>query len=291
MTNIRTKGHLAALLTILIWGTTYISTKILLIEFSPIEILLSRFFMGYLALYAVYPHFLPFQGIKKELIFAGAGLCGICLYYFLENTALTMTYASNVGIISSVAPFFTAIVAMFIYHNSQLINKAFLLGFIIAMTGIYILTFQNTTLTINPWGDFLAVIATVVWAFYSNLVRKIGTFGLNTIMTTRRVFFYGLIFMLPALCFYDVNLDLQRFYNPIYLGNILFLGLGASALCFVTWNYSVEILGAITTSIYIYLVPVITIISAVIILQEELTAMTMLGTALTLAGLFISHHK
>ena len=106
-----TAGHFSALLTIIIWGTTFVSTKILLADFQPVEILFFRFVMGLLALLVVYPRRLKGTNRQQELTFAAAGLCGICLYYLLENIALTYTMASNVGVIISVAPFFTAILS------------------------------------------------------------------------------------------------------------------------------------------------------------------------------------
>lgn len=111
MENKKTFGHLAALLTIVIWGTTFISTKILLVDFKPVEILFFRFVMGFMILLAISPKWLKTKSRKEEGTFVLAGLCGICLYYLLENIALTYTLASNVGVIISVAPFFTAIAA------------------------------------------------------------------------------------------------------------------------------------------------------------------------------------
>lgn len=286
-----TKGHLAALLTVVIWGITYISTKLLLEGLAPIEILLLRFIMGFGTLYLVRPRLLPWQGRERELQFAAAGLCGICLYYLLENIALTMTYASNVGIISAVAPFFTAIVGALFYREREEINLYFVIGFVVAMAGIYLLTFQNEELVINPLGDFLALLAMVVWAFYSNIVKQIGTYGYDTILVTRRVFGYGLLFMLPAARLLGCNPDLSLLAQPLYLGNLLFLGFGASAMCFVTWNYSVRVLGAVKTSVYIYLIPVVTVLSAVLVLHEVITPMTMAGMALTMAGLLLSQRK
>ena len=77
MESRKTFGHLAALLTIVIWGTTFISTKILLADFQPVEILFFRFVMGFLVLLAAYPHILKTADYKQELTFALAGLCGI----------------------------------------------------------------------------------------------------------------------------------------------------------------------------------------------------------------------
>ncbi|MCE5173242.1 DMT family transporter [Paenibacillus profundus] len=284
-------GHLAALLTILIWGTTFISTKVLLVDFSPFEILFFRFTIGYAALLAVYPRFVKSKNIREELLFAAAGFCGVTMYFLLENIALTYTLASNVGIIASVAPFFTAVMAHFFLKGESL-QPLFFVGFAVAMLGIVLIAFNGSyILRLNPKGDILAVLACIFWATYSILMRKISGLGYHNIGCTRRVFFYGLLFMLPPLLLSDSQLGLERFAEPVNLLNILFLGLGASALCFVTWNWCVGILGAIKTSAYIYLVPVITIAASYLFLHETITGAALLGTLLTLAGLFLSEKK
>lgn len=284
-------GHLAALLTIVIWGTTFISTKILLTDFQPVEILFFRFVIGFLVLLIIAPKRLKGVNIKQEMIFAAAGLCGICLYYLLENIALTYTMASNVGVIISIAPFFTAILTHLFIKSEERLHINFFIGFAAAMLGIVLISFNGSKLELNPMGDILAVAAALVWACYSILTRKISGFGYSVILTTRRTFFYGILFMIPAMFFFDFHMDLSRFANITYLLNIIYLGLGASALCFVTWNFAVKILGAVKTSIYIYLVPVITVVTSVLILRESVTWLSMIGTVLAIAGLFISGYS
>lgn len=290
MENKTTAGHLTALLTIIIWGTTFISTKLLLADFQPVEILFFRFVIGLLALLAVFPHRLKGTTGKQELTFAGAGLCGICLYYLLENIALTYTMASNVGIIISVAPFFTAILSR-LFIKEEKLRAGFFIGFAAAMTGIVLISFNGSKLELNPIGDLLALLAALIWAFYSVLTKKISSYGYNTILTTRRTFFYGILLMLPALFFFDFKPDFSRFTNPVYLFNIIFLGLGASALCFVTWNVAVKLLGAVRTSTYIYMTPVITVIASVLVLHEKFTVLEGVGILFTLAGLFLSESR
>lgn len=291
MENKKTIGHLAALLTIVIWGTTFISTKILLIDFQPLEILFFRFIIGYLVLFIVSPRRLKGISRKQEVTFMAAGLCGICLYYLLENIALTYTMASNVGVIISVAPFFTAILSHFFMKSEERLGANFLLGFAAAMAGIFLISFNGAKLELNPMGDFLAVAAAFVWACYSILTKKISCYGYSILLTTRRTFFYGILFMLPALLFLDFRLELSRFTNLTYLLNVLYLGIGASALCFVTWNFAVKVLGAVKTSAYIYMTPVITVVMSFLILREEITVLAGIGTLLTLLGLFISEYK
>lgn len=284
-------GHFAALLTIIIWGTTFISTKILLSDFQPVEILFFRFVMGFLVLLIIYPRRLKEVNLKQEITFAAAGLCGICLYYLLENIALTYTMASNVGVIISIAPFFTAILAHLFMKSEEKLRINFFIGFTVAMAGIILISFNGSKLALNPMGDFLAIIAAFVWACYSILTRKISSFGYPVILATRRTFFYGILFMIPALFFFDFQIGLSRFANMTYLMNILYLGLGASALCFVTWNFAVKILGAVKTSIYIYMVPVITTITSVLILKEPITWISAIGTLLAVVGLFLSEYN
>lgn len=291
MKQTKSAGHLAALFTILVWGTTFISTKVLLADFQPVEILFFRFVLGLLALLAADPRPLKRTTAKQELTFAAAGLCGVCLYYLLENVALTYTMASNVGVIISVAPCFTALLSRLFLQQEEKLGVRFFAGFGVAMAGIVLISLNGSALQLNPVGDLLALLAAFLWACYSILTKKIAGFGFRTILTTRRVFCYGILFMIPALFLFGFRLDLGRFANPAYLLNILFLGLGASSLCFVMWNAAVKLLGAVKTSVYIYLVPVITVAASVLILQEPFTWMTAAGTALTLAGLLLSESK
>lgn len=284
-------GHLSAAVTIMIWGTTFISTKILLSGFKPVEILFFRFVMGLAALIIIYPHHLKTAEKKHEITLAAAGLCGICLYYLLENIALTYTLASNVGVIISTVPFFTAVLTHIFINDEEKLEVKFFIGFITAMIGICMISFSSMKLQFNITGDLLAVAAAFVWACYSVLSRKISMYGYNTILTTRRELFYGILFMIPALFIFDFKLNLARFSNRIYLFNIIFLGLGASAFCFVSWNFAVKILGAVRTSIYIYLVPVITVVTSVLILHEKITVLSAFGTVLTIAGLLISENE
>lgn len=288
MKDSKTIGHACAFVTIFIWGTTFISTKVLLRSFQPIEILFFRFLIGFAVLKLLSPHILKTKNWKEELTFAGAGLTGICMYYLLENIALTYTMASNVGVICSVAPFFTAILASIFLKEEGKMNKNFFIGFVIAMAGICLISFNGSQLEVNPLGDFLALVAVFVWACYSMFTKRISTFGYSTIATTAKTFSYGLLFMVPALFYFDFQLGLDRFLEPVNVLNILFLGLGASALCFVSWNLAVKVLGAIKTTVYIYMLPVVTVTASALILHEPITPMAAGGTLLTLVGLVLS---
>lgn len=282
------KGHLAALTTILIWGMTYVATKVLLQDFRPVEVLVLRFVIAYAALMMVCPRAIHFNGWRQELIFAAGGLTGVTLYFLFQNFALEHTMASNASVIISTAPFFTAMAGRFLFRSDEKIKPMFYIGFVIAMTGICLISFGGENVQTHLLGDVLALLSAMVWAFYAYISKKMGTMGFSTLQITRRVFFYGLLFMIPALFMMDFGFDPALLIQPRHLINLLFLGLGASALCFVTWNYAVKAIGAVSTSVYIYLEPVITIVSSVFVLKEQLSPTAMAGAGLALTGLILS---
>lgn len=291
MANKKAAGHFAAILTILIWGTTFVSTKILLESFQPAEILLIRFVLGLLALTAACPKHFRTNSRKEELYIAAAGLAGVGLYYLIENIALTLTTASNVGVIISAAPLFTALLGKITGRPGERHSPRFFAGFAIAMAGIILISINTAERQMNPAGDALALLAAFVWGIYCVLTKKISTFAHPVILTTRRSFFYGIICILPTLFFSGFHTDFSRFADFRNIIHLFYLGLGASALCFVTWNFAVKRLGAVKTSVYIYLVPVITVLSSALILNEHLSPAAIAGTALTLAGLAVSEYK
>ena len=258
---------------------------------SPVEILFIRFAAGFIALLLIRPRLFRFQGWKKEGTMALAGLCGVCLYYLMENVALTFTLASNVGIIISVSPFFTAMISGHMLKEGKKPGLLFFCGFVLAMAGIVLLNLDSEGLDADITGNMLALGAAFVWALCSLLLRKTASSGLNITQTTRRTFLYGIVFMIPFILMMGFTPDLSFMITPEAMLNLVFLSLGASALCFVTWNKAVSVPGAVATSVYIYLVPVVTVIASALILSESLTLMRILSCALTLGGLVLSQYR
>lgn len=281
-------GHIAGIITALIWGFTFVATKTLFVSFSPIEILIVRFILGYAGLWAATRKFLPPRSAREEAYFAAAGLCGITLYYLFENIALTLTTAVNVGIVTAVAPMFTAIVAR-IFGTDGKLSKSFFVGFAFSMAGIVVISLADGDglgggdLT----GDMCALCAAIVWSFYSNIVRHIGSFGYSDAVCTRRVFFYGLLFMIPAAIYFGVDLSPSRSFTSYDVASLLFLGLGGSGLCFATWGLAVNTLGPVKTSAYIYAVPIVNATAAMFVLGERITPQIVVGIVLTAVGLVI----
>lgn len=284
-------GHASALTCVLIWGTTFIASKTLLSSFSSFTILALRFLVAFAALFLFYPKMIKTKGWKEELWFVLAGLSGVTLYFSLEITALSYTTVSNVGIIVSVSPFFTAVFSkLFLKENS--ISKNFVLGFIMALTGIFLISTQGDfSFRLNIMGDFLALLSAICWAAYSLISNKISSFAYNNIAVTRRIFFYGLLFMLPVLIFSNTGWNLHLFADPKNLAGILYLSLGASSLCFLLWGTAIKKLGAVKTTTYIYLVPIVSIFSSALFLGEKITVYSIAGIILIILGLLSSERK
>ena len=298
-------GYIFAAVAVFLWGITFVCTKSLLNDFSAFEILFFRFLAAYIGLWIIKPKRLVLKNKKENWWFFLAGLSGIAVYQQAENIAINYTTASNVSIIVSICPFFTAIIAQ-IFLKEKHLNLWFILGFIIALAGITLVSFNgHAEFHLSPKGDLLALLAAVSWGFYSLFVSKVNAMGYDDVLCTRRFFFYALILMIPffiygATCsepgsaFY-VNLSAAinkaRFAKPMSWVNLLFLGLGASAFCFVAWGYACNKLGTVKITVALYLIPVITIVFAFIFLGETITLMGLCGAALTITGLILSGRK
>ena len=289
-TKHKIKGHIAASISILIWGITFISTKVLLEDFTPIEILFYRFVFAYLLLFILSPKVIRPKKDKSELLYAAGGFC-VTLYFMFQNVGLVYTLASNAGVIVSVAPMFTAILAYFLISRDSL-HRNFIIGFLITIVGVTLISFNgNFVLKLNPLGDILMILGALSWAFYCNILVLINNKALSLIEQTRKVFFYGIAFMTPVLLFTDFELGISRLANPAILANILFLAFGASAIAFLTWNFAVSVLGSVRTVTYIYFSPIVTVIASVIILHEPITWISLSGTILIIFGLIVSERK
>lgn len=280
-------GHVLAAFTVICWGTTFISTKILLVDFSPMEILLTRFVIGLTILYIIRPQPLKLRMEEHRFYLVLAGLSGITLYYLLENIALTYTYASNVSIITATAPFFAAILASLALKKHD-IRGPFYAGFIISMAGVILVSWESSNMQVSFEGDILALGAAAVWAVYAVLLKKICSFGYDMIIVTREIFLYGIILMIPPMFLLDFDIDLIYLIEPVNLFNMLYLGIGASALCFLTWNFATQYIGVVRTTVYIYVIPAITVVAAYFILGEGITIIKIAGIVLTVAGLVLS---
>ncbi len=305
--NQKAFGIALAAFSIFVWGITFVSTKYLLNDFSSLEILFYRFIAAYAGLWLLHPKFEKIER-RDNILFFLAALSGVVLYQLSENIAIHFTNASNVSVIVSICPLFTAIISQ-IFLKEKHLSLWFVIGFLISITGVALVCFNgNAVLEFNPKGDFLALFAGICWGFYSMLVSIINRRNYNRVASTRRIFFFSVLIMIPlsligrglflhggqsefvrSLFFTsDRAVNAARFSNPFNWMNLLFLGVFASGICFATWNKACEIVGTVKVSCAIYLIPVVTIIFAFFALGEKITVLGAIGAVITIAGLFIS---
>ena len=285
----RAVGHLLALFTIIVWGSTFIVTKLLLSEFTPVHIMLCRFVIAYFVLWLIRPK-LEKTSVKDELLFAVMGVFGCTLYFITENTALEYTLASNVSIIVASSPIITAILAHFFVKGEKM-NKNIVFGFFVAFLGVILVVVNGKfVLKLNPAGDALSLGAAVSWAIYS-IVLRLCVDRFDSVFLTRKLMFYGFITALPIAIMQGERLPLEAFKAPDMLFCILFLGVIGSGICYVTWNKAIAKLGVVTTNNYIYINPFVTLVTGGIFLKEPITVMGVFGALLIISGVVISSRK
>ena len=278
--------HLIAILTVGIWGLTFISTKVLIEHgLSPQEIFLLRFLMAYLGIWFISPRKLFADNWKDELWLLWGGVTGGSFYFFTENTALEITLATNVAFIVCTAPLLTTILSLLIYKKEKA-TAGLVGGSLLALVGVALVVYNgHFILKISPLGDFLTLLAAFSWAFYSLIMKKMSG-RYRTTFITRKIFFYGILTILPAFILHPWQFSLSGLWQPAVWMNLLFLGVLASLVCFVVWNIILKQLGTVRASNYIYLNPLFTLIGSAVLLDEQFTVMSLMGAMLILGGVY-----
>ncbi len=280
--------HLGALLIVVAWGVSFISTRVLLDSgLHPIEIYIYRFLIAYVFLLMISHKQFRSHSWRDEGLFLMCGLCGGSIYYISENVALEYTLVSNVSLITSLSPILTAILLGILY-KSERPGRGLYVGSTVAFIGVGFVIFNSSfMLDIKPLGDMLALLAAMTWAIYSIVLRRLNV-QYDALFITRKTFFYGVITAIPFLVIEPEIAPLSLLLDWTVLANILFLALFASLLAFLLWTMVVGKLGAVTANNYIYFQPVVTLVFSAIILGDPISAVGITGCALILIGVWLS---
>lgn len=283
--------HFVAMGTILFWGTSFVSTKVLLNhEFSAVQIFTIRFVVTYLILLAASHKQFRCKQWKDELILFICGIAGCTLYFWAENTALGLSPSSNVSLIVCTNPLLIMIFGGIIYKSERLCKRQ-ILGCLITLIGMVLVVLNGKfILKLSPLGDLLAFGSACVWAVYSLAIRPLHS-KYSTLFITRKVFFYGAITSLPIMIFGGGSIPWQNFADPVVTFNFLALTVFSSLFGYLIWNKVLKQLGTVLASNYIYGIPLVTIITAVIALGERITTMAIAGAAAIIAGMVMAEWK
>lgn len=282
--------HLIALLTIIIWSNTFVSSKILLHNgLSPAEIFAIRFALAYVAIIPFTHSKLWCDNLKDELLMLVLGATGGALYFLAENTALKYTGVSNVCLLVCSAPLLTALLARW-FGKSEKMSSRLITGSLIAFAGAALVIVEDWKhMQLKLLGDMLALCGALSWAVYQLIIKRMcGKY--STVFITRKVFAYGLLTIAAFFVFDHPSFPLDSILHPVVAGNLLFLGIIASGLCFWVWNIVIDHLGAVATSAYIYLQPLFAAITASFVLGEPITGAVVAGAVLIIAGVYWAEH-
>ena len=289
------KYHLVAFVVVAIWGSTFVSTKMLLLAgLSPAQIFTLRFIIAYILLLCfslTQKHKWLCDTWRDELLMVALGITGGSLYFLTENAAMLYTTATNTSLIVCSCPLFAMLLFAIVYRHSEHISKIQAFGSVLACLGMAVVVLNgHFVLHLSPLGDMLAFAACLCWAVYS-LLMKPATERYSSLFITRKVFFYGLVTIIPYYIIVPGFPTLDVLSRPDVLWNLLFLGVIASMLCFLVWNWVISKLGAVVATNWVYFNPITTIAFAWWLLHEQITVWFLLGTVLILLGMYMADKK
>ena len=294
--NARLIYHIIALIVVVIWGSTFVFTKLLLLSgLTAAQVVLLRFLIAYSMLLGFSlsrkNHRWFSNSLRDELLMVGLGITGGSVYFLAENMALTYTTTTNTSLIVCLCPLFAALLIS-LFYKSERLRPIQVAGSLMAAVGVVIVVLNGRfVLHLSPVGDALAFTACMCWALYSLLLIPANK-RYDALFITRKTFFYGILTILPYFIYRPEMPPMATLTRPDVLLNILFLGCVASMLCYLTWTWVIEKLGAVIATNYVYFNPVITIICAWWILSETITVYFLLGTSLILIGMYLADkHK
>ena len=287
--------HLTAFLVVAIWGSTFVCTKILLVNgLTAAQIFTLRFIIAYVLLLAFSLTRRSFRcwadTWRDELIMAALGLTGGTLYFLTENSAMNYTTTTNTSLIVCCCPLFASLLIGWFYRSERM-RPVQVAGTLMAVMGVTAVVLNGRfVLHLSPLGDALALGANLCWAVYSLLMIPANR-RYDAVFITRKVFFYGLLFMIPYFMVFPEMPPANVLLRGDILLNLFFLGSIASMACFLAWTWVMDKLGAIVATNYVYLNPLVTIIFAWWILNEQITPWFLVGTVLILLGMYLADKK
>ena len=267
---------------------------LLLSGLSPAQIFTLRFIIAYVLLLGFslpQQHKWLCNSWRDELLMVLLGITGGSLYFLTENAAMLYTTATNTSLIVCSCPLFAMMLFALFYRRSERIGRTQALGSVIACLGMAVVVLNgHFVLHLSPIGDMLAFAACLCWAVYSLLMKSVLE-RYSTLFITRKVFFYGLVTIIPYYIIVPGFPSLDVLLRSDVLWNLLFLGVVASMLCFLVWNWVIGKLGAVVATNWVYFNPITTIIFAWWLLHEQITVWFLLGTVLILLGMYLADKR
>lgn len=281
------RKYIPALFTVTIWGSTFVASKyVISAGISPVLLMTIRFALAYFILLLFCREKMFFYNKTTELKIFFVAISGGSLYFLLEYLALQHTSAVNVGLITATVPIISCCIDNILKHQKP--SKLFIIGSLIAFFGVLLLVTDGKMLIdIFPLGDLLAIGSTLMWAIYTIILSRIDK-SIPEVVIERKMMLYSLITILPFSIFFFSPSDISLLSLSHILIPILYLSCIASAFCLWLWNISINTIGVVHTNNFLYLLPVISLLTSAIFIDAEISGITIISTLLILIGIILA---
>jgi len=273
-----------------IWASSFIALKSAMVDIGPFSVIFLRMAFASLCFLYFIKGFFKYSFTKKDIYYIVLlGFFEPSLYFIFEAQALLYTSVSQAGMVTSLMPLLTALLAGAVLK--EVITQKLIFGSLIAMIGVIWLSVNATTTVSAPnpvLGNFLEFCAMICGAGYTivgkHLMRKFSALFITAIQA-----FIGFVFFLPFFVYELNTLEMNFTFNA--MAWIAYLGVVVTLAGYGLYNYSLTKIDASKAAVFINLIPIFTIILAVLILKEELTQTQIIASSLILLGVFITQMK
>lgn len=280
--------HTAALFAMFFWGVSFIWSKLVFEQFTPLTTIFFRLIISFIFLFGFILIAGKWERIDRKdvWLFLVSSIFNPFLYFIGENYGLHQVTASVTAFIIATIPLFTPFVAFKVFGEK--LSRMNVLGLLLAFVGITLII-VNPDLSLNASLEgvlllFMAVLSAVI---YSVFLKKLSfSYRPATIIGWQNLI--GAFYFLPLFLYFDYSdvIVVQPTYQVV--GSLFMLGIFASSMAFVLFTYVIKNIGISKANIYANLVPVFTGITAFIVLEEKFTLINFVGMAVIITGVTLS---
>lgn len=277
-------ASLAGLAVAFIWGLTFLSIKVAVRELRPMNLTLLRFIIATLLLLPIARiSRTPLSVAKRDLpLLAAGGIVGITLYFLFENNGIMRLSASESSIIIGAIPVLTLIIECVLYRTK--LKASLAVGILMSFGGVALMVLRSESARSSPAGYFYMIGAALCWAAYSFLTKPLGD-RYPLLAVTFWQFLFGTLACVPFAV--AEGQDFGRISTAAAL-NVLYLGVLGSAVGYWLYVIVLDRLGAAKASVFINLIPVVSIAASFVVLGERLSGLQLAGAAAVIAGVYFA---
>lgn len=279
------KGYLSLILVTILWGSSFVSSKSVLTIIAPMTLAMLRYLFSFLTLLTFFLIYEKDKTLKKQDyldLMLSSGI-GIFVYFIGEYNALRFISASTASIIVSLLPIFMLLTNIYLKIEKFSYSKLIFIMLTLVGVGLVVQADLRTIFNQSLIGYSLMLMGVLAWVAFS-----ISTVRLRKNNSNLKVITYqaglALILFIPFGAFNSNQISLLNANNWL---NIIYLGVMASGLAFYLYVYSLKNVGTLPAAIFGNLVPVVTIITGYIFLNERLTPLQISGGALIIIVLMV----